>query len=134
MHKGGIGLLLMTAAAAVVAWSSLSLAGHPPAPGAWLGRTLAQIGVTIGVAPNPYNTLNTQLDAKQAQINQEQADLAVREAVFASTTAASGLASETPAIWYLTAAVGVLAFLVGLNYFLDWRRSLRGPMLPPRQT
>ena len=85
---------------------------------------LAQVGIVVGVAPNPYNTLNDQLNQKQAQLDQQAADLAAQEAAFASSTAAAA-AAPSPAVGYLAAAIAVVALLVILNFYLDWRRSRR---------
>lgn len=86
-------------------------------------KLLGQVGVVVGVAPNPYNTLDAQLNQKQAELDQQQADLAAREAALASTSAPTALAQSSPAIWYLAAGIFFLAFLVILNFYLDWRRS-----------
>jgi len=97
------------------------------------------VGVTLGVAPNPYNTLNDQLAQKQIQLDEQQADLAAREAAFASSTAADiGGTPMAALVGYLAIAVGALALFVGLNFYLDWRRS-RGAVPgeippPPRDT
>jgi len=83
---------------------------------------MAQIGITVGVAPNPYNTLNDQL-------NQEASDLAAREAALASSTASPASAPRTD--WRLAAAIAFIALLVILNFFLDWRRSRSIPASAP---
>ena len=91
---------------------------------------LAQVGVTIGIQPNPYNTLNEQLNARQTQLDEEQADLASREAALTSSTGTSAVsASATPS--YLMLAVGVLTFLVGLNFYFDWLRTRPHIPTPP---
>jgi len=97
------------------------------------GKLLAQVGLVVGVAPNPYNTLNDQLQQQQAQLNQQAADLAAREAAFASSTNAAETASS-PTTWYLMIAVIVIGFLVCLNFYLDYRRSKGLPVseVPPR--
>ena len=41
---------------------------------------LAQVGVVVGVAPNPYNTLNEQLNQEKSQLDQQSSTLAAREA------------------------------------------------------
>ena len=105
----------------VVAWSSaVTMANNGTVPP--LTGMLAQVGVVVGVAPNPYNTLNDQLDQKQLAIDQEQADLAAREAALASTTQNSS-AMPSAYTWSLGIAVVVLALLVILNFYLDWRRE-----------
>lgn len=94
---------------------------------------LAQVGITVGVPANPYNTLNDELSQEQAQLTQEQQDLAAREAADASSSAA---ATATPlGTWYIALGVAITAALVILNFYLDWRRSRRvestRPPLPP---
>ncbi len=88
-----------------------------------LPSLMAQIGITVGVAPNPYNTLNDQLNQEQNQLNQQAADLAAREAALASSTAAADAVSYTD--WYLSAGIAAVAILVSLNFYLDWRRAKR---------
>ena len=82
----------------------------------------------VGVAPNPENTLNAQLNQEQGQLNQRAAALAAREAAFASSTAVADPVS--PVIWYLTGAIAIVTLLVVLNFYFDWRRSRR-PSEPP---
>jgi hypothetical protein len=93
-------------------------------------KLLGQVGVVVGIAPNPYNTLNDQLQQEQTQLNQQAADLAAREAAFASSTSA-GAQSTLPDNRYLLAAVIIIGILVCLNFYLDWRRSRRNPEAPP---
>ena len=90
---------------------------------------LAQIGITVGVAPNPYNTLDAQLNQEQDRLNQQASDLAAREAALASSTAAANSAS--PAVWHLDVSIAVIALLVSLNFYLDWRRSRRALKAAP---
>jgi uncharacterized membrane protein YwaF len=87
---------------------------------------LAQVGIVVGVAPNPYNTLDDQLNQERTQLNQQASDLAAQEAAFASSTAAAN-AVASPAAWYLAVAIAVVALLVVLNFYLDWRRSRSAP-------
>ena len=93
-------------------------------------KLTAQVGLLVGIAPNPYNTLNAQLQQQQSQLNQQAADLAAREAAFASSTNVS--VSASPMIWYLTVAVIIIGLLVCANFYLDWRRSRRAAEEPPR--
>lgn len=129
MTKGRLGIMMMAAAAVVIGTGTYFLGGARLAAVPFRAL-MGQIGITVGVAPNPYNTLNDQLNAKQAQIDMENADLAAREAEFASETASSApLAASSPVLWYLVIAIGVLALLVGLNFYLDWRRGERERIL-----
>lgn len=125
MTKGTLGLVLIASAVIVILAAAYFLGSFRPAALAGFRALLAQVGVAVGIAPNPYNTLDAQLTAKQAQLDEEQADLAAREAAFASTTASTTPMSNPSTVWYLVMALGVLAFLVGLNFYMDWRRSQR---------
>ncbi|HVM76700.1 MAG TPA: hypothetical protein VMU07_00930 [Candidatus Paceibacterota bacterium] len=100
--------------------------------GASTGSTLspADVGVTVGVAPNPYNTLNAQLDQRQKVLDAEASNLQAEEAALNSQTSTFGNGSESPMIGFLMIAVGVLAFLVGLNFYFDWHRSTQGTATP----
>jgi hypothetical protein len=129
--KGGVGLVLIIVSLLAVGGGLFFVGGYRVAFFAPVDKMLAQVGVAVGVAPNPYNSLNEQLNEKQLQIDEEQSDLTAQEAAFASSTEESGLLAASPVVWYLMIAVGVLTFLVGLNFFLDWRRTER-PEVPPQ--
>ena len=112
-------MMVMIAAAVAVAAAVFSVTGGGTARE---GTMLAQ----VGVAPNPYNTLNDQLNAKQAQLDMEAADLAAQRAALASDTASGGaVAGSASPYWYLVAAVGALTLLVILNFSMDLRRAER---------
>lgn len=92
----------------------------------YFGETLlAEVGVVAGVAPNPYNSLNEQLDEKAAELNSEQAYLNREQAALTSSTvtAVADSFSSDPALWDLTVAVLALIVLVFLNFYFDWRRG-----------
>ena len=115
-----LSLAVFTAGSGLFALSYGGYIGTASAP--W-NRFLGQVGVTLGVAPNPYNTLNEQLNAKQLQLDEQATDLAAREAALneGSATSSSGI-TNSPVVGYLAIAIGILAFFVGLNFILDWRR------------
>ena len=94
------------------------------APRAPFHTLLAQVGIVVGVAPNPYNSLDAQLNQKQDQLNQQAADLAAQQAAFASSTAAANDAMA-PTVWYLSIAIAIIALLLILNFYFDWRRMRR---------
>jgi hypothetical protein len=83
-------------------------------------KFLAQIGVVVGIAPNPYNTLNDQLQQEKTQLDKQSADLAAREAAFASSTDATGT-TTLPPNQYLAIAIVIVGLLVLLNFYLEWR-------------
>jgi hypothetical protein len=87
-------------------------------------KLLAQVGMVVGVPPNPYNTLNDQLQQEKTQLDQQAADLAARQAAFASSTGAV-LAGVSPVTWYLAIAVVIIGLLICLNFYFDWRISKR---------
>jgi hypothetical protein len=69
----------------------------------------AQVGVTLGIAPNPYNTLNDQLNAKQQQTRPGAGELGCRS-VRRSRRARPGVQSgSSPLVGYLVIAVGALS-------------------------
>jgi hypothetical protein len=86
---------------------------------------LAQVGVVVGVAANPYNTLNEQLNQRQADIDRQAAELAAQQAALASSTAEK-VNAEAPLAWYISMsliAAAIAIILVALNFYYDWRRS-----------
>ncbi len=114
--------MLMAAAATVVAGSIFMIARMPEgfAPAKSM---LAQVGVVVGVAPNPYNTLNAQLSQEKTQLDMEAADLAAQRAALASATTTGGSASPAAIPWYFMVVIGVLAFFAGLSFHLGARRE-----------
>lgn len=95
---------------------------------------LAQVGVVVGVQPNPYNTLNQQLNEKAAQLNAQQAYLNEEQAAIASSTSAGSSSSSDLALWYLAAAVAVVAALAVFDFYIEWRmaKKLRNIFRPPQ--
>jgi hypothetical protein len=93
-------------------------------------KLLGDVGVSVGIAPNPYNTLATQLDQEQTQLSQESADLTARENAL-GTNATQDPSGDPAIVWYLAIAVTFIGILVLLNFYLDWRRLRRiAKMLP----
>ena len=129
MKRKILGLFLIMASAGILAVGVFGIQNKKTAS---LPSLLAQVGVTLGVEPNPYNTLNDQLNARQVQIDEEQADINAQKEAIASSAAAMPGASS-PVVWYLMIAVGALALLVGLNFYFDWRRFREEQSIfPPR--
>jgi hypothetical protein len=121
MARKTLGVFLVMAAVGLITTGVFGMSNGGPVV---FKSFLAQVGVAVGIAPNPYNTLNDQLNAKQSQIDAEQANLNAEQAGMASTTAAGASpAATSPLIGYLIIAVGILALLVGLNFYFDWHRS-----------
>ncbi len=112
----------MAAAVTVVVGSTFFIA-RTPGGFAPAKSMLAQVGVVVGVAPNPYNTLNAQLSQEKTQLDMEAADLASQKAALASQAAKGSPASSSAVPWYLMVAVGIAAFFVGLSFHLGARRE-----------
>lgn len=74
----------------------------------------AAASLTLGVEPNPYNTLDAQLTAKQNELDQREAAIASKES--SGTADVYGLASFCISI--------VLLILVAINFYYD--RKMRG--------
>ena len=83
----------------------------------------AAVGVTIAVAPNPYNTVAQQLSAKETQLTQREAQLSAQE----DATARSQTTSSDRYGFYSVCMSSVLVVLVGLNFYFDIRRRSREP-------
>ena len=82
----------------------------------------AAVGVTMSVAPNPYNTVAAQLQLKETALKQKEQQLASRENAQASQplTAPSNRYS-----FYSLCMSIVLCILVAINFYFDVRRKGR---------
>ena len=76
---------------------------------------LAQVGVTVGVKPNPFNTLAQQLDKKEEDLKAKEQLLEKR------ILEENNLGDQT--LQYLLFIGGGLLALVVLNFYLDYRRK-----------
>lgn len=81
---------------------------------------MAQIGVTVGVLPNSFNTLAQQLSEKESTLSAkeqeiQQKEIALREKEEEKT-------QESRILFYLSVVGGILFILVLLNFYLDYRR------------
>ncbi len=80
--------------------------------------SLAAVGVSAAISPNPYNSVAQQLVDKEARLNREQADLAAQQRIAASAP------SSKYAFYSLCVSV-LLFILVGINFYFDIRRGSR---------
>lgn len=79
----------------------------------------AAVGASASVPPNEYNTLAQALLKKEAEVNQKEAALAVREAEVLQ----QGNGKDTTLV-FLVLFVGILLLiLILINFYLDWKRS-----------
>jgi len=77
----------------------------------------AQVGMGATVLPNPYNTLAEQLTDWQGELSVREGQLNEREA-----TIEQGVRKLQR---LLGISVIIIAFLLGLNFYLDWHRRRR---------
>jgi hypothetical protein len=77
----------------------------------------AEVGVSMGVAPNPYNTAAAELAAKQSELD-------AREALIRANDGGSLAGTRMLAAGSFIVSILVL-MLVAMNYYMDWRRDRR---------
>ena len=77
----------------------------------------ATVGVSIAIAPNPYNTVARQLADKEAQLNQREAQVSAQEQAVSNSQS-----SRDTFGFYSLCMSAVLLVLVGINFYLDARR------------
>ena len=75
----------------------------------------ASVGLSMGVAENPYNTAAAQLAAKQTELD-------AREALIKAGEGGSVAGTRMLAAGSFIVSILVLV-LVALNYYMDWRRD-----------
>lgn len=79
----------------------------------------ASASLSVGVAPNPDNTLAQQLDAKAAQLDVQQQHIQQLQQSLRSSS------NDTLGLYSLLASV-LLLLLIAANFYLDWRRDRGG--------
>lgn len=104
-------------AAAIVFLGYAALNSTPASLARGAKDTLADVSLTVGVAPNPYNTEAAQLAQKQEQLNQEQTRLTAEQSAAAQTQGTNDRWA-----FYSLCASAVLLVLVAVNFYLDMRR------------
>ena len=87
----------------------------------FIAQVGSAVGVTVGVAPNPFNTLAQQLKEKELALADREKELQQEEAAFGKKIDKK-LATQNKIFLYLLIVGGILALLVLLNFYLDYRR------------
>ena len=77
------------------------------------------IGVAGSVAPNEFNQLAQQFDKKEKELTSREQGLALREQSLLNT-------KDDHKILYMMIGIGILIFLLLLNFYLDWKREKHG--------
>ncbi len=88
----------------------------------------AAVGVSMAVAPNPYNSVADQLSTKEKQLDKREAELGVKEN--AATPGTQNSQSARYGFYSLCMSAALFA-LVAINFYYDARR--RGGVEPARK-
>lgn len=81
---------------------------------------LGQVGVFVGVEPNPHNTVAGQLEKKEKELTQKEEELKIREEMLQTETV-----NVNKQRWYLMAGVaGVLLALIGVQAYMNRKRRI----------
>ena len=91
----------------------ISIVGENP-----LSQLGTAVGVTVAIAPNPYNTLAEQL--KQKEIALQEREQTIQEA---ESEAQIKSQKGDRTLSYLLGVGGILLILILANFYLDWRRE-----------
>lgn len=78
------------------------------------------VGVSVGVAPNPVNTLVRELEEKESALNAREQELADRE----RNEEMIGGRKNSASTFFLFGVVVLLLLLVLLNFYFDYRHRL----------
>lgn len=105
--------VLMAATMGVV-WQSVTVALGPH------GTVAGVVTSNANMPPNQYNTLNQQLETKQAALRQQEIELLTTQHQ-----------RDRRIISYLFTVAGALLILIAINFYLDYRRS--GSRSQPRR-
>lgn len=76
------------------------------------------VGMSVGVPANSYNKIAVQLADKEEQLDQREAELAKIE-----STITGNYEQQGTLVVFLSIGIVVLFILVGLNYYMDYRRK-----------
>ena len=76
----------------------------------------AVVSASASVAPNAYNSIAAQLSTKENELTTREKDIAAREEL------AQKRESSNISLYSLIASV-LLALLVAINFYFDWRRD-----------
>lgn len=108
---------------AVLLFGFAALTVTPASLGQGAQGMFAAVGVNLAVTENPYNAVAAQLDTKQRQLDQREAQMVTRE----NSNVGGALSSYRLGVYSLGTSVA-LFILVALNFYFDIkRRHLGGP-------
>ena len=84
---------------------------------------LGQVGVMVGVEPNPYNSIAQQLEEKEKELTQYEEELKNREETINTET----VSINQQTLYLIIGVAGILFVLLGTNFYLDWKRRKNPP-------
>lgn len=80
----------------------------------------AQVGVSVGVAPNEFTKIAQEVTLKQEELEARELAIIEREKALEKR---EEVASIFNIEWYVTIMAFILLLLILLNFYLDWRRD-----------
>ena len=89
----------------------------------FFSETASLVGVSVGVPPNPTNTLAEELKNKELSLAEREKALSQKEALFSSATQTERQKDET--YLYLFVTNGTLLFLIMIHLYFDHERRRR---------
>ena len=113
-----VGFLLALGAASAMVLVQLRTKGVIQVSFAQTGGTLES---RASVSPNPINSLSDKLQQKETALTQKEVELQHKESSLAEIIATN----EARVLAYLLSVSGALFLLILLNFFLDYKRSLK---------
>ncbi len=128
MHH--IRLIVLGVAMVMLAATVVTVSDSHPEIGRFLLAQVGSVGLSVGVLPNPYNTLAEQLQAKEQVLNTKEAALN-NETV---ALQAQQRENDIKVLRYSLLGGAFLFLLVLLNFYLDFRaRKIVNTPPPPTQ-
>jgi len=85
---------------------------------------IAQVGFTVSVPSNPFNTLAQQLGEKESDLIEKEKRLEQKETVLQEQAERESL-DQKKTFLYLLLGGGLLLILIVLNFYFDYRRKTR---------
>lgn len=85
-----------------------------------IGKYFSAVGVTVGVAPNPFNTLAQQLKEKEFALADREKELQQEEAALGEKIDKK-FATQNKNFLYLLTIGGILVTLILFNFYFDRR-------------
>lgn len=89
-------------------------------------NSASAIGVGAAVGDNGINSLAADLEKRSGELNERERSLAAREAALGEEYRAAIAENNRLTIYVLASVTVFLIFLIGLNFYMDYKRAQRG--------